>query len=146
MQAGRVGGNSQWEFLPFPILPSMIRVLPGIPSMLLNPSLSHSGWSFPSGLGLFLGIPKVQPKNASGASLVSWLVFLILFFPSSRRIQGAQFHALQLVSHVSAGGKVLIRIIWEIINIYNLEIYIYKKKERVGEGGKKIQEKANLFS
>lgn len=139
MQTGRIGSDS-----PFP---------PGIPAI-PNPSLRDSSSSrhpkhAPVSIALpfwmefsiiFLGgggIPEVQPKIHPGPV---WFRFAFSSssslgsFPNSSRIQGAEFHALLIILR-------------EIINIYNLEIYICIKEKKKGGGGrKKIQEKPDLFS
>lgn len=74
--------HSHREFRPFPILPSVIRVLPGIPSTLLYPSLSHFGWSFPS---FFWGeFRRFNPKSIRGQFGFVLLSHPLLPWASSR--------------------------------------------------------------
>lgn len=128
--------DSRREFRPSPILPSVVQVLPGIPVSIWD-GFSHR----------FLGgIPEVQPKIHPGPVWFNF-DFSFSFSPwassrNSRGIQGAEFQALfQLWEFFFLGGKCWEFSLGEIINIYNLEIYILKKKK-----GEKIQEKSDLFS
>lgn len=106
-------GREGWEL--FPILPSVVQILPGIPSTLLYPF----GMEFST---FFWEFQRFNPKSIQEASLVSFLISHPLFFfpwvssriPDQSKGQNSRPYSSFLGNFLG-----------EIINIYNLEIYIY---------------------
>lgn len=159
-QPGRVGGAGGRELLlplpipmekPFPARAGMLGagpwslsscVLPGVPSMLLCPSLQYFSLAralgnlkdrFLHGFHTFLGIPQVKPKSIR-SSFVRFLFlpshhlpsFFPVLLPNPSWIQVAEIHALLLMLHISARSSADKNYLQNYIYI---SIYLYIKRK-----------------